>query len=114
MKKYGFSFICDSPPALTASLQTLQMKTYEHKECHTGNSIAQFQCFVSVFIEPGSSQKSQSGSRRRPINPDPDPSYCLTISANDVKLFHNFKRFSHQKESIERYKVIKEKNFAMI
>ena len=60
-----------------------------------------------LFIEPGSGQKSQSGSRR-PLNPDPDPSYFLTLSKDNIKLFHNYK-FSHQKEPIERYRNIVEK-----
>ena len=53
------------------------------------------QCFSSVFIEPGSRtrHKSQSGSRR-PMNPDPDPTYFLTLAENNIKLFHNYKNFS--------------------
>ena len=52
---------------------------------------------VPVFIESRSSQKFQSRSGpRRPLNPDPDPSYFLTISENIIKLFHNYKIFSSQ------------------
>ena len=46
-----------------------------------------------LFIEPGSGQKSQSGSRR-PLNPDPNPSYFLTLSKDNIKLFNNYKIFS--------------------
>ena len=45
------------------------------------------QCFGSEFI--GSSQKSQSGSRRV-LNKDPDPSYFPTLSENNIKLCLNF------------------------
>ena len=45
------------------------------------------QCFGSIFIESrsgsGSSQKSQSGSRKA-LNPDPDPSYFFTLSEKKV------------------------------
>ena len=54
----------------------------------------QLQCFGSLFPKPGSSQKSQSGSRR---SLNLDPSYFLTLSENSIKLFHS-KRFSHQKK----------------
>ena len=44
------------------------------------------QCFGSIFIESGSgsSQKSQSGSRKA-LNPDPDPCYFFTLF--EKKLF---------------------------
>ena len=41
------------------------------------------QCFGSIFIESGSSKKSQSGSRKA-LNPDPDPSYFFTLSEKKV------------------------------
>ena len=38
------------------------------------------QCFGSIFIEFGSSKKSQSGSgSRKALNPDPHPSYFFTL-----------------------------------
>ena len=37
------------------------------------------QCLGSIFIESGSSRKSQSGSRKA-LNPNPDPSYFFTLS----------------------------------
>ena len=52
-----------------------------------------FQCFGSIFIESGSSKKSQSGSIRT-LNPDPDPSYFLTLSEQKYKLLLNYKTFS--------------------
>ena len=55
------------------------------------------QCFGSVFIEPGSGsrQKYQSGSgSRRPLYPDPDPSYFLALSENNIRLLHNSKILS--------------------
>ena len=50
------------------------------------------QCFGSVFIEPGSGQKSQSGTGyRRQLNPD--PSCFLTLPGINTKLFYNYKIF---------------------
>ena len=40
-------------------------------------------CFKSIFIESGSSQKSQFGSRKA-LNPDPDPSYFFTLSDKKI------------------------------
>ena len=37
----------------------------------------------SIEFGSGSSQKCQSGSRR-PLNPDPDPSYFFTLSENNI------------------------------
>ena len=60
------------------------------------------QCFGSIFIESrsgsGSSQKSQSGSRKA-LNPDPD----LKINLNYFIIIS----FNHQKKSIKRKNVVK-------
>ena len=61
---------------------------------------------IPVFNEPGSGscQKSHSGSRR-PLTPD--PSYFLTISDNNIKLFHNSKIFSSKEVDLRN--VVKSK-----
>ena len=61
------------------------------------------QRFGSIFIETGSGQKSKFGSwSRRPLNPDPDPRYFLTLPGI-LKNYFIILIFSRQKNSTERH-----------
>ena len=64
-----------------------------------------FQCFGSIFVETGSSQKSQTGSgSRKALNPD--PCYFFTLSEKNLNYFIII-GFYHQKKSIKRNNVVK-------
>ena len=59
---------------------------------------AKKQCFGSIFIESGSSKKSQSGSRKA-LNPD--PSYFFTLSEKKLN-YVIIISFYYQKKSIKQ------------
>ena len=64
-----------------AKVQNLTCIGFDSKKDQKVPVMCLIQCFGSIFIESGSgsSQKSQSGSRKG-LNLDPVPSYFLTLS----------------------------------
>ena len=85
-----------------AKVQNLTCIGFDSKKDQKVPVMCLIQCFGSIFIESGSgsSQKSQSGSRKG-LNLDPVPSYFLTLS-EEKKIYFIIISFYHQKKSIKR------------
>ena len=68
---------------------------------YSATNIIFYQFFGSIYIEIGSSKKSQSGSRMT-LNPDPDPSYGISsyYLKKKLKLLLNYKTFSSKEVNL--------------
>ena len=74
-------------------------------ETFTNKNVAKTSVSDPYSVDSGSSQKI---SIRIQKTLNPDPSYFLTQSENNIQLFHNYTTLSSN-DSIERYNVVKSK-----